>query len=32
MGNLDFAEKESSQIERKVKSKEQISQEQNSWQ
>lgn len=31
MGNLDFAEKESSQIERKVKSKEQISQEQNSW-
>ena len=31
MGNLDFAEKETSKIERKVKSKEQISQEQNSW-
>ena len=31
MGNLDYAEKESSQIERKVKSKEQLSQEQNSW-
>lgn len=31
MGNLDYIERESSQIERKVKSKEQISQEQNSW-
>ena len=31
MGNLDYAEKESSQIEKKVKSKEKLSQEQNSW-